>query len=105
MLSERLQKIQVYRDNWQGALNLGSAKYVPMLFLVVFVLDRVSESPLLLPCNRPETIAAAINIIREKYGGADEYLVGRSSLIKEDLDEIRKNFLVPRSLAENQVVA
>jgi hypothetical protein len=28
MLFDRFQKLQVYRDNWQGMLNMASAKYV-----------------------------------------------------------------------------
>jgi Tyrosine phosphatase family len=48
-------------------------------------------------------MAATLKIIREKYGGAEGYLTGHASLTEKDLDEIRKNFLVPRPLVEDQV--
>jgi hypothetical protein len=48
-------------------------------------------------------MAATLKIIHEKYGGAEGYLTGYTSLTEKDLDKIRKNFLVPRSLVEDQV--
>jgi len=72
MLSERFQKVQVYRDNWEGLQNMGSAK--------------------------PATMAATLKIIREKYGGVDGYFTGHTNLTEENLATIRKSFLVPRSV-------
>lgn len=41
-------------------------------------------------------MAAALKIIREKYGGVEGYFIGRTSLTAEDLSKIRNSFLVPR---------
>ncbi|KAF5365983.1 hypothetical protein D9758_006674 [Tetrapyrgos nigripes] len=68
-LTARFQKHDVYRDNWQGVMNMGSA--------------------------RPETILATLSMIRSKYnGGVEGYLKARTSLVDEDLEKLRGNFLV-----------
>jgi len=65
----RWQQDPVFRDNWQGALNMGSAK--------------------------AETMQATLKMIREKYGGAEAYFKRYTSLSDDDLVQIRKNLLVP----------
>ncbi|KAF8161799.1 protein-tyrosine phosphatase-like protein [Mycena galopus ATCC 62051] len=63
----RLQSIPVYRDNWQGAFNMGSSK--------------------------EESMTAILAMIREKYGGAASYLTAFTRLEEKDLDVIRNNLL------------
>ncbi|KAJ7286862.1 protein-tyrosine phosphatase-like protein [Mycena rebaudengoi] len=68
LLSARLAKIQVFRENPAGTLNMGS--------------------------SRPESMAAILNMIRETYGGAAGYLTSCTSLSQADLDTICHNMLV-----------
>jgi len=68
VMIERFKSITVYRDNWDGFLNMVS--------------------------SRPETMAATLKMIREKYGGAEGYLKSHTSLSDEDLQTLRRNLLV-----------
>jgi len=67
-LTLRMQNIPVFRDNWQGAFNMGSSK--------------------------EESMTAILAMIREKYGGAAGYLTAFTSLEEKDLDAIRNNLLI-----------
>jgi hypothetical protein len=40
---------------------------------------------------------ATLEILREKYGGAEGYLKDYTKLTDDDLEKIRRNFLVARS--------
>ncbi|ESK87858.1 protein tyrosine serine phosphatase [Moniliophthora roreri MCA 2997] len=71
VLIERFKKNNVYRDNWQGTMNMGS--------------------------SRPETMAAALEMIRNKYGGAEDYLKSHTSLDDNDIRNLRRNLLVQTS--------
>ncbi|KAH8116851.1 protein-tyrosine phosphatase-like protein [Phellopilus nigrolimitatus] len=71
MLVARYQEDPVYRNNWKGFLNMGSAK--------------------------KETMLATLAMIREKYGGAETYVKQYTSLTNEDIVQIRKNLLVARA--------
>ncbi|KAJ7645969.1 protein-tyrosine phosphatase-like protein [Mycena polygramma] len=44
--------------------------------------------------SRPETMAATLNMVREKYGNAEGWIVSRTSLTTEDILALRQNFLV-----------
>ncbi|KAK7052863.1 hypothetical protein VNI00_004182 [Paramarasmius palmivorus] len=70
-LIERFKKNNVYRDNWEGAMNMGS--------------------------SRPETMAAVLKMIRERYGGAEGYLKSHTSLDDNDIQHLRQNLLVQAS--------
>lgn len=48
-------------------------------------------------------MAATLKLIREKYEGAEGYLTRHTNLTAKDIDEIRKGFLVPKSVAEDQM--
>ncbi|EJD02451.1 uncharacterized protein FOMMEDRAFT_87510 [Fomitiporia mediterranea MF3/22] len=63
----RFQKEAVYRDNWEGFQNMGSAK--------------------------KETMFATLDFIRERYGGAEGYIKARTSLTDADIAQIRRNLL------------
>ncbi|KAJ6497397.1 protein-tyrosine phosphatase-like protein [Mycena sanguinolenta] len=67
-LTLRLQNIPVFRDNWEGAVNMGS--------------------------SREESMTAILAMIREKYGGAAGYLTACTKLEQKDLDVIRNNLLI-----------
>ncbi|KAH9848933.1 protein-tyrosine phosphatase-like protein [Lenzites betulinus] len=68
MLGARLQKEAVFRDNWAGALRLGSSK--------------------------PETMQAFLESVRREHGGVEGYLKTHTSLVDEDFERIRQNLLV-----------
>lgn len=67
LLAERFKKEAVYRDNWQGALNMGT--------------------------SRPETMATVLGVIREKYGGPEQYLKVRTSLTDDDIQKVRERLI------------
>ncbi|KAJ3895566.1 protein-tyrosine phosphatase-like protein [Lentinula edodes] len=67
-LLHKLQKMPVFRDNWEGLLNMGSSK--------------------------PETMVATLRLIRAKYDGAEGYLKTQLNLDDEDIEKIRGNYLV-----------
>ncbi|KAJ3981200.1 protein-tyrosine phosphatase-like protein [Lentinula detonsa] len=67
-LTRKLQKMPVFRDNWEGLLNMGSSK--------------------------PETMVVTLQLIREKYNGAEGYLKTRLNLDEEDIEKIRENYLI-----------
>ncbi|KAJ3754018.1 protein-tyrosine phosphatase-like protein [Lentinula raphanica] len=67
-LTRKLQKMPVFRDNWDGLLNMGSSK--------------------------PETMVATLQFIREKYNGAEAYLKTHLNLDEEDILKIRENYLI-----------
>ncbi|KAJ7023416.1 protein-tyrosine phosphatase-like protein [Mycena alexandri] len=66
-LAARLQNIPVFRDNQQGALNMGSSKEASM--------------------------TAILAMIRQEYGSAAGYLTACTRLQAKDLDAIRDNLL------------
>ncbi|KAI0351571.1 hypothetical protein OH77DRAFT_930996 [Trametes cingulata] len=68
MLSQRLQKEAVFRDNWAGTLNMGS--------------------------SRPRLMQALLDYVRREYGGVEGYLRRYTSLNDEDFRRIRENLLV-----------
>ncbi|KAJ7198464.1 protein-tyrosine phosphatase-like protein [Mycena pura] len=70
MLAARLQKVPVFQNNWEGAVNMGSSK--------------------------EETMMVILAMIREEYGGAAGYLTARTGLREEDLEVVRKNLTVAK---------
>ncbi|KAF9262667.1 hypothetical protein L218DRAFT_960147 [Marasmius fiardii PR-910] len=69
LLKEKVLKLnKAYRDNLIGTQNMGSSK--------------------------PETMAAALQMIRQKYGGVEEYLKSHTSLSDSDIRQLRENFVV-----------
>ncbi|KAI5116797.1 hypothetical protein M0805_001799 [Coniferiporia weirii] len=64
-LIARFQKDALYRDNWAGFQNMGSAK--------------------------KETMYATLAMIRAKYGSAEGYLKQSTSLTDADIMQIRRN--------------
>ncbi|KAH7912036.1 protein-tyrosine phosphatase-like protein [Hygrophoropsis aurantiaca] len=68
MIAARLAKSQVFRDNQQGVINMGSSK--------------------------AENMLAAIAMIRTKYGGAEGWIKTATTLKDEDIERIRQNLLV-----------
>lgn len=68
LLIKRFEKDTVYMANWQGTLNMGS--------------------------SRPETMAATIEIIRSKYGGAENYLKIRTTLNEQDIQKVCEHLVV-----------
>ncbi|KAL5529712.1 hypothetical protein ACEPAG_5697 [Sanghuangporus baumii] len=73
-LVQRFQKESIYRDNWEGFQNMGSAKQ--------------------------ETMFATLELIRSKYGSAEGYIKARTSLTDADIERIRRNLLfTPNSSA------
>ncbi|KIK70730.1 hypothetical protein GYMLUDRAFT_51940 [Collybiopsis luxurians FD-317 M1] len=67
LLTKKLEKMQVFRENWKGATNMGSSK--------------------------PETMAATLQLIQEKYGGAELYFKQFLNLNDDDIGKIRKSYL------------
>ncbi|KAF9009833.1 hypothetical protein BDZ89DRAFT_1078291 [Hymenopellis radicata] len=63
ILFERFKKQPAYAKNPVGAMNMGSSK--------------------------PECMLATLNMIREKHGGAEEYLKKNTSLKDEDFNKLR----------------
>ncbi|PAV24021.1 tyrosine serine phosphatase [Pyrrhoderma noxium] len=66
-LVARFQKESVYRDNWAGFRNMGSAK--------------------------KETMYATLKLLRSKYGSAEGYITQMTSLTSADIVLIRRNLL------------
>ncbi|KAK7436534.1 hypothetical protein VKT23_000384 [Stygiomarasmius scandens] len=67
-LTARFMQNDIYRENWDGVMNMGSA--------------------------RPATMISTLKMIREKYGGAEGYLKSRTSITDEDIQKLRDNLLV-----------
>ncbi|KAI0640961.1 protein-tyrosine phosphatase-like protein [Trametes meyenii] len=68
ILALRLQKDAVFRENWTGTLNLGSAK--------------------------PQAMQGFLDYLRNEHGGIEEYLISHTSLTENDLERIRENLLI-----------
>ncbi len=84
ILFERFKKQPAYAKNPVGAMNMGSSKCV-----LSIICPAVSDSPF-----RPECMLATLNMIREKHGGAEEYLKRNTSLKDEDFDILRTVFIM-----------
>ncbi|THH29670.1 hypothetical protein EUX98_g4526 [Antrodiella citrinella] len=54
-----------------------------------------SEAALNMFTSRPETMLAFLQLVQEKYGGAEGYLKQHAQLTDEDITTIRRNILVP----------
>ncbi|KXN85591.1 hypothetical protein AN958_11086 [Leucoagaricus sp. SymC.cos] len=67
-LAARFTKLEAFRNNPIGAQNLGS--------------------------SRKQTMVAAIKMLDEKYGGAEQYVLQTTNFTKEDIEELRKKALV-----------
>jgi len=48
--------------------------------------------------NRSEWILAFLNQFREKYGTAEDYVKNQVGLADGDIEEIRANLLIPKSV-------
>ncbi|KAI0748776.1 protein-tyrosine phosphatase-like protein [Daedaleopsis nitida] len=72
LLIARFQKEDVYRDNWQGALNIATAK--------------------------PRSMEAVIEMLRREYGGVEGYIRQHTALTDDDIARVRANMLVPAGL-------
>ncbi|THV06664.1 hypothetical protein K435DRAFT_773023 [Dendrothele bispora CBS 962.96] len=68
-LTARFMQNDVYRENWDGVMNMGSA--------------------------RSETMIATLKMIREKYGSAEGYLKSHTNIKDEDIQKLRENLLQP----------
>jgi len=71
-LVERFKAHDVYRDNWEGTMNMSSSK--------------------------PEWILAFLNQFREKYGTVEDYVKNQVGLVDGDIEKIRANLLIPKSV-------
>lgn len=91
-LLHKLQKMPVFRDNWEGLLNMGSSKYVRKgkRWQLCLTDARIVSFELI----RPETMVATLRLIRAKYDGAEGYLKTQLNLDDEDIEKIRGNYLV-----------
>ncbi|KAJ4485861.1 protein-tyrosine phosphatase-like protein [Lentinula aciculospora] len=67
-LIRKFQKMPVFRDNWEGVLNMGSSK--------------------------PETMVATMRLIGQKYDGVEGYLKAQLNLDGEDIERIQENYLI-----------
>ncbi|KAJ6488236.1 protein-tyrosine phosphatase-like protein [Mycena vitilis] len=77
---------------------VGLEPYMPLL-IERFKQQQYYKSLLLLArltflFRRPETMAATLNMVREKYGNAQGWVLSRTSLTTEDIQALRQNFLV-----------
>ncbi|SJK98109.1 uncharacterized protein ARMOST_01366 [Armillaria ostoyae] len=68
MLTARFQKNPVFRNNVEGAVKMGS--------------------------SRPETMVATLQMIREKFGGAEGYIKAYTSLEDRDIEMLRQTLLI-----------
>ncbi|KAF9791222.1 protein-tyrosine phosphatase-like protein [Thelephora terrestris] len=69
-LVERFKAHDVYRDDWEGTMNMSSSK--------------------------PEWIIAFLGQFREKYGTVEGYVKNQVGLSDIDIEKIRVNLLVPK---------
>ncbi|KAL0961173.1 hypothetical protein HGRIS_006146 [Hohenbuehelia grisea] len=67
VLEKRFKSIPVYKDNWEGVLNMGT--------------------------SRPETMRGFLGVLEEKFGGAEQYIKDHTSLDDDDIKVIRANLL------------
>ncbi|KAK0454387.1 protein-tyrosine phosphatase-like protein [Armillaria borealis] len=68
MLTARFQKNPVFRNNVEGAVKMGS--------------------------SRPETTVATLQMIREKFGGAEGYIKAYTSLQDRDIEMLRQTLFI-----------
>ncbi|EGO00634.1 hypothetical protein SERLA73DRAFT_178494 [Serpula lacrymans var. lacrymans S7.3] len=71
MLAARFENLPIFRDNWQGTLNMGSSRY--------------------------ETMMAFVDLVRKKYGSAEGYFKRYTTLVDEDFETLRRNLIVPKA--------
>ena len=67
VLEPRFRKVEVYNNNWEGFMNMGS--------------------------SRPEVMAMTLEMIRERLGGVEAYLRNYADMTDSDLETIRQNLL------------
>ncbi|KAJ3484010.1 hypothetical protein NLI96_g5924 [Meripilus lineatus] len=73
VLRASVEKHQVFQDNWQGALNMANSK--------------------------PQAMIDLLHILRDEFGGVDEYLKTYAGLTDEDITTIRQHYLLPNATA------
>ena len=96
-LIERFKAHDVYRDNWEGTMNMSSSKWV----LGLLFLEPISSTdPGVL--QRPEWITVFLSKLREKYGTAESYVKSKVGLSDGDIEKIRGNLLVPRPVQNHR---
>lgn len=87
-LSARLMTQQAFRDNWEGAVNLAKSSYVTGVLMSVLMFHCTS-------C-RPEFMRDLLTMLREQFGGVEEYLKTYAELTDADIALIRRNTVVSR---------
>ncbi len=86
MLTARFQKNPVFRNNFEGAIKMGSSRSV---------LPRSDGyGSLIIFAYRPETMVATLQMIQEKFGGAEGYIKAYTSLEDRDIEMLRRTLLV-----------
>jgi len=71
-LVERFKAQDVYRDNWEGTMNMAS--------------------------SQPEWITAFLGRFREKYRTVEDYVKNQVGISDQDIEKIRANLLVPKAV-------
>ena len=88
MVMARLAQVPLFASNTEAALNMFTCRYE-----TIFPLPSLATSNRL-PA-RHDTMLAFLKLLRDKYGGVENYLATYAGLSPEDVQQIRTNLLVP----------
>jgi len=83
MLEAKFKRTAAYAENWEGFRKMGSAEQVSRISFARGETD--------MKC-RPETMRAALQLIKSRYGGVEEYLKNNAHLTEDDIWKLRQRF-------------
>jgi hypothetical protein len=95
MVMARLAKEPIFAENSEAALNMFTCRYVrhPPSGINLGHLPHMTSTSLIDNNDRPETMTAFLNLLRDKYGGAEMYARQYMQLEEGDVAVIRKNLV------------
>lgn len=88
---EHLMDNPALKGNPEGCQNLISAKY-----------DHAPYNKPLLTDPRFVNMMLTLKVIREKFGGVENYMIERCGLTKEQVEQLKRNLIVEKA-AENKM--
>jgi hypothetical protein len=95
MVMARLAQEPIFAENSEAALNMFTCRYVHTLPSEINSehWPHMTSTSLIDVNDRPETMTAFLNLLRDKYGGAEMYARQYMRLEDEDVAVIRKNLV------------
>ncbi len=98
---EHLMSHPALRGNMEGAENLISARCVA--YILSLRISMVLLLWALMLYNRKANMLATLKMLREKFGGAENYIIEKCGLSKEEVEKIRKNLIVKEPAVHDKV--